>query len=383
MKYDFDKIIDRRTTNALKWDGPEHEIPMWVADMDFQTAPAVIEALKRRVENGAFGYSIVPDAWYQAIIGWWERRHGYSIEKEWLIFCTGVIPAITCAVKRLTNVGDRVVVQTPVYNIFFNSILNGGRHPVENYLRYDGENYEMDFENLEQELSHPQTTLMILCNPHNPIGKIWSKEELARVGELCHKYHVTLISDEIHCDLTEPGYTYVPFASVSEVCRNISVTCIAPSKTFNLAGLQSAAVVIPNEDLRAKMERGLNSDEVAEPNAFACDAVIAAYTKGEEWLDELRSYLKANKEIVREFLQNELPQVHMVEGRATYLLWLDCSRVVEDVEGFCEYLRKEHGVYFSAGAHYHGNGTGFIRVNTACPKSQLEEALVRLKRGLQ
>ena len=240
MPYNFDEPVNRRNTHSLKWDVKEQELPMWVADMDFQTAPDIQEAIRERAAHGVFGYSIVPEEWYQAYMGWWERRHHFSMEKEWLVFCTGVVPAISSMVRKLTTAGENVLVQTPVYNIFFNSIVNSGRNIAENPLRYDGNTYQMDFEDLERKLSDPQTTLMILCNPHNPVGRIWSREELEQVGKLCRKYHVTVISDEIHGDLTSPGQEYIPFASVSENCKNTSITCMAPTKAFNLAGLQTA-----------------------------------------------------------------------------------------------------------------------------------------------
>lgn len=382
MSYDFDQIFERRNTNSLKWDVKEDEIPMWVADMDFQTAPAVIKALENKVKAGIFGYSVVPEEWKDAIKTWWESRHNYSLDKDWIIFCTGVVPAISCAVKRLTNVGDNVLVQTPVYNIFFNSIENHGRHAIENKLNYDSGRYTIDFEDLEKKLSDSLTTMMILCNPHNPIGKIWSKEDLLKIGELCAKHHVVVVSDEIHCDLTDPGYKYIPFASVSKTCSDNSVTCFSASKTFNIAGLQSAFVSVPNEALRSKMNRGLNSDEVAEPNAFAIDAVIAAYTKGEKWLDELRNYLKNNKKIVAEFLEKEIPKIEIVHSHATYLLWLDCSRIEKDATKIYYHLRNETGLYLSEGDIFRGNGKQFLRMNIACPRILLLEGLGRLKKGI-
>lgn len=383
MAYDFDAPISRRGTNSMKWDVPEQELPMWVADMDFETAPEIRDALKKRVEHGIFGYTIVPDAWREAVAGWWERRHGFKMEKDWLVFCTGVVPAISSAVRKLTAVGENVLVQTPVYNIFFNSIRNNGRNVVENRLSYDGVNYRIDWGDLEKKLSDPQTTLMILCNPQNPAGCIWTREELGRIGELCARNHVRVISDEIHCDLTEPGYEYVPFASVSEACAQNSITCIAPTKAFNLAGLQTAAVVVPNADLRHKIERALNTDEVAEPNAFAIDAAIAAFTQGDEWLDSLRVYLAENRRLVGEFLEKELPNLALVPTHATYLLWLDCHRVIGDAVELCRYLRSETGLYLSAGVTYGGNGNQFLRMNIACPKARVEDGLKRLQKGVE
>lgn len=381
MPYDFDKPVNRRDTHSLKWDVKEHELPMWVADMDFQTAPEIQAAIQERAAHGVFGYSIVPEEWYQAYMGWWERRHGFSMEKEWLVFCTGIVPAISSIVRKLTTAGENVLVQTPVYNIFFNSIVNNGRNVAESPLRYDGYTYQMDFEDLERKLSEPQTTLMILCNPHNPVGRIWSREELEQVGGLCRKYHVTVISDEIHCDLTSPGQKYIPFASVSEDCRDISITCIAPTKAFNLAGLQTAAAAIPNPDLRHKVWRGLNTDEVAEPNSFAVEAAVAAFMKGEAWLDALRTYIQENKNYVENFLRKKAPQIRPVSSQATYLLWLDCREMQGCATELTQYLREHTGLYLSEGRQYGKSGSSFIRMNIACPRSRLEDGVKRLAEG--
>ncbi len=382
MKYDFDLQIDRRNTNSLKWDVAEYELPMWVADMDFQTAPEVLSAIKKRVEHGIFGYSIVPEEWNQAIMSWWRERHNFQIQKEWLIFCTGVVPAISSTVRKLTTVGENILIQTPVYNIFFNSIINNGRHVLESPLSYDGEVYHIDFKELEEKLAEPQTTMMILCNPHNPIGKIWDRETLERIGELCWKHHVLVISDEIHCDLTVPEHDYIPFASVSEKCKENSITCIAPTKAFNIAGLQTAAVIIPNETLRHKVNRALNTDEVAEPNAFAIEAAVAAFREGEAWLDELREYIQENKKYVNDFLKKELPELKSVPSEATYLLWIDCSNILENATELSKILRETTGLYLSAGNQYGGNGGQFLRMNIACPREVLKDGLKRLKRGI-
>ena len=381
MPYNFDEPVNRRNTHSLKWDVKEQEMPMWVADMDFQTAPEIQEAIRERAAHGVFGYSIVPEEWYQAYMGWWERRHHFSMEKEWLVFCTGVVPAISSMVRKLTTAGENVLVQTPVYNIFFNSIVNSGRNIAENPLRYDGNTYQMDFEDLERKLSDPQTTLMILCNPHNPVGRIWSREELEQVGKLCRKYHVTVISDEIHGDLTSPGQEYIPFASVSENCKNTSITCMAPTKAFNLAGLQTAAVAVPNPNLRHKVWRGLNTDEVAEPNSFAVEAAVAAFTKGEAWLDALRDYIQENKNFVENFLKKEDLHIRLVPSQATYLLWLDCREIQGCAAEFTQYLREHTGLYLSEGQQYGESGCSFIRMNIACPKSRLEDGMKRLTEG--
>ncbi|MCI8801592.1 pyridoxal phosphate-dependent aminotransferase [Acetatifactor muris] len=383
MKYDFDRMTDRRGVGSLKWDVPERELPMWVADMDFETAPEIIEALKKRVEHGIFGYSVVTEDWYEAYRSWWSRRHHLEMEKEWLIFCTGIVPAISSAVRKLTTVGENVLVQTPVYNIFFNSIRNNGRNILESPLVYRDGEYSVDFGDLEEKLANPQTTLMLLCNPHNPVGKIWDRETLFRIGELCAKHHVLVLSDEIHCDLTDPGYEYVPFASVSQACRDNSITCLAPTKTFNIAGLQTAAVMVPNPVIRHKLDRGLNTDEVAEPNAFAVGAAVAAFQKGEEWLEELREYLSENKRRVREFAEKNLSGIKVVPSRATYLLWLDCSGITEDAGELTAFIRRDSGLYLTEGEEYGACGKAFIRLNPACPRERLLDGMRRLEESVR
>ena len=377
--FDFDKETDRRNTGSLKWDVKENELPMWVADMDFETAPAVINAIKARAEHGVFGYSVLPDKWYDAYIGWWKTRHGFSIDKDWLIFCTGVIPAISSIVRKLTTPAEKVVLMTPVYNIFFNSVLNNGRVVLECPLDYSDGSYSIDFKALEKCLSDPQTSLMILCNPHNPIGKIWDAETLRRVADMCKKYSVTVISDEIHCDLTDPGREYIPFASVSDTARLNSITCAAPTKSFNIAGLQTAAVIVPDPVLRHKVWRSLNTDEVAEPNVFAVDAVVAAYDEGAEWFDALRGYIYDNKKYAEEIL-GSFKNIRLVKSQATYLLWLDCTAMPLKGDALAEDLRNKTGLYLSSGSAYKGNGAGFLRMNIACPRSRLIDGLERLGR---
>ena len=381
-KYDFDTITDRRSTWASKWDVAEGELPLSMADMEFQAAPEIREALQKRLQNGIFGYTDIPDLWYQAYMDWWKNRHGLEIAKDALVFCTGVIPAISSAVRKLTTPAENVLIQTPVYNIFYNSILNNGRRVLENPLIYEEGSYRIDWEDLEKKLSDPQTSLMILCNPHNPIGKIWDRDTLARIGELAAAYGVTIISDEIHCDITDPGKAYVPFASASDTCARISVTCIAPTKCFNLAGLQTAAVMVPDPFLRHKMWRALNTDEVAEPSAFAIDAAVAAFTKGGAWLDEMRAYTYENRCLLRKEAAS-VPGLRVVVSEATYLLWLDVSAITRDGDRLCRFLREETGLVLSRGAQYGPGGEAFLRFNTACPRAMMQDGIGRLKRGLE
>lgn len=381
MKYNFDEIVDRHGTRCLKWDLFDSKLPMWIADMDFKTAPAVVEALEKRAAHGVFGYTFIDDEWYDAIINWWKTRHHFEIQKDWLIFCTGVVPAISSIVRKLTTPAENVLVQTPVYNMFFNSIVNNGRNVLESPLIYENGAYHIDFEDLEKQLANPQTSLMILCNPHNPVGKIWDKETLAKIGHLCAKYHVIVVSDEIHCDIVKPGCEYVPFASVSEECRENSVTCIAPTKAFNIAGLQTAAVYASNEAIRHKVWRGLNTDEVAEPNAFAIDAAVAAFTQGGPWLDELCAYLWENRKAAVAFIEKELPMLHPVDANATYLMWLDCTSITTKPGVLAKWIRETTGLFVSAGDDYR-QANGFLRINLACPKAQVMEGMQLLKEAI-
>ncbi len=386
MSYDFDTVVDRRGTGSLKWSiAGENELPMWVADMDFPTAPEVRAAIQRVLDHGVFGYTDLPDAWYTSIMDWWNDRHGLPIEKDWLVFSAGVIPTLSSSVRRFTAPAENVLVQTPVYNMFFNCIRNNGRNILENPLRYDkaSASYSIDWEDLSEKLADPQTRMLFLCNPHNPVGKIWEKDTLARIGELSAAHHVLVVSDEIHCDLTEPGRGYVPFASVSETCRENSITCIAPTKAFNLAGLQTSAVVVPDPALRHRIWRGLNNDEVGEANAFATAVSIAAFTEGGAWLEELNAYIAANRKRVAEFVESELPQIRLVPGEATYLLWLDCTDLAAGRETTGAFIRRETGLILSDGSIYGECGAGFLRMNVACPRATLEDGLARLKAGIE
>lgn len=380
MQYNFDEVNDRRNEYSTKWSVGENELPMWVADMDFKTAPEITDAIIKRAVLGTFGYTEIPDEWKNAVISWYKRRHSAVIEPEWTIFSTGVIATISSTVRKLTTPNENVLLMTPVYNIFYNSVINNGCRVIENKLSCSDGVYSIDWADLESKLADEQTSLMILCNPHNPTGNIWTKQELARIGAMCRKYGVTVISDEIHCDLTEPGYEYTPFFTASEECRNISITCIAPTKTFNIAGLQTSAVIVPDKFLRHKIWRSLNTDEAAEPNVFAVTAAIAAYEKGEKWLEELRAYLSENRKIAQRFIGEKIPQLRVVKSHATYLMWIDCSRVSVDSAEFTAALRRETGLYLSRGDVFGGNGGNFVRMNLACPKSVMLDGLERLEK---
>lgn len=381
MHSEFDQAPDRLGTNSMKWDVTRDELPMWVADMDFRTAPEILEAIRRKTEHGVLGYTDVPPEYFRAITSWWRTRHGWDIDEKWIALTTGVVPAISSMVRSLTSPGDNVALLTPVYNIFFNSIINSGRVPFPSPLLITEHGDEIDGADLEQRLADPRTTLLLLCNPQNPTGTIWTVEVLARIGALCEAHGVRVISDEIHADITAPGTNYVPFATASEVCRRISVTCIAPTKAFNIAGLQTAAIVAADPDLRAQVVRGINRDEVAEPNAFAVEATIAAFTHGAPWLDRLRAYLFANKHHAADVVST-IPGLHAAATPATYLLWIDASELGVDSATLATAIRHHSGLILSDGAAFGAPTRAFLRMNVACPRDRLDDGLQRLRRAI-
>jgi cystathionine beta-lyase len=379
MKYNFDKETERRGTYSLKWDEAlPLELPMWVADMDFETAPSVKAAVKAVANHGVYGYSVTPCEYFSAISDFWYDNYSYRMETGNIAFSTGVVAALSSLVRKLSTPAENVLIQAPVYNIFYNSILNNGRNVISSDLVYKNEEYSIDFADLEEKLSDKQTSLMILCNPHNPIGKIWDRETLEKIGALCFKYGVTVISDEIHSPITRPGLSYVPFASVNEICENISVTCLSASKAFNLAGLQSAAVYAKNPVLFHKAWRALNTDEVGEPNIFAMRASIAAYKEGREWLDELRKYLFSNRDYAEKYIKENMPKCHPVYANATYLMWLDVSAYTDNSDEFARTLREKTGLWVSGGMQYGKTGRGFVRINLATQRKRVEDAMRRL-----
>lgn len=381
MQYNFDEITDRRGTNSYKWDNaPEGVIPLWVADMDFRTAAPVVEALRQRVGHGIFGYTKVPDEYYEAVIGWFGRRHGLHILKDWIIYTSGVVPAVSAILKAMTEPGDKVLVQTPVYNCFFSSIRNNGCTAESSPLVRTGDTYTIDFEDFEAKAADPSAKVFILCNPHNPAGRVWTAEELRKMGEICLRHNVFVIADEIHCELVYPGCEYVPFASLSDEFRRNSATCVSPSKAFNIAGLQIADIIVSDPDTRARIDRAININEVCDVNPFGVIATIAAYNEGEEWLEQLLSYLKGNYEFMKDFCASRLPEFPLARLEGTYLVWMDCS-VLKIPSGELEdRLMKEAGIWLNAGTMYGAEGEGFQRWNIACPRARLQEALERFEK---
>lgn len=378
MKYDFDKTIDRRATNSYKWDSaPEGVLPMWVADMDFRTAPAIIDALQKRVVHGIFGYTRVPDAYYDAVTSWFSRRHGWDIDREWIIYTSGVVPAVSAVIKALTVPGDKVIVQTPVYNCFFSSIRNNGCEIVSNPLRRTADTYEMDFDALERCAADPRAKVMLLCNPHNPAGRVWTPDELTRLGNICLRNGVTVVADEIHCELVYQGFKYTPFASLSDAFLHRSVTCVSPSKAFNIAGLQIANIVAFDNDMRRRIDKAININEVCDVNPFGVAATIAAYNDGEEWLCQLLDYLHGNYEAMAEFCRRELPEFPIARLEGTYLVWMDCSSLGMPSDALEHALLDDARLWLNAGTMYGAEGEGYMRWNIACPRSVMLDGLNR------
>lgn len=380
-KYDFDSLVERRHTNCYKWDSLSSYdvIPMWVADMDFRTAPCIIDALKKRVDHGVFGYTKVPDEYYQAITGWFKRKHGWTFSPESIIYTTGVVPALSAVIKALTHPGNKVIVQTPAYNCFFSSIRNNGCQLAANELIYNEDgSYSIDFDHLEQLALDPETTLMILCNPHNPAGRIWSREELTEIFDICNRNGVTIVSDEIHCELTYNGNDYVPFASLNDEVAAKCVVCCSPSKAFNTAGLHIANIICKDNLLRSKIDRAINDNEVCDVNPFGVVGLIAAYNEGEEWLDELRAYIWNNYEYARNIFITKLPEFKITPLQGTYLMWVNISTTGMKSERLCAELEAVEKVRLSPGAIYGQGGDNFVRINLAAPHSLVAEGIERI-----
>ncbi len=377
----FDEAPQRRGSNSYKWDTPSDPdiIPMWVADMDFRTAPAIIEALERRVAHGVFGYTKVPQAYYEACIEWFEARHGWRFEAPWVIYTSGVVPAVSAIIKAMTQPGDKVIVQTPAYNCFYSSIRNNGCELSANMLlRDDDGSYSIDFDDLEERASDPRAKVLLLCNPHNPSGRVWTRDELERVGRICLGHGVFVVADEIHCELTYGIRDYTPYGSLGEEFLRGAAVCVSPSKAFNIAGLQIANIVAADDDVRARIDRAININEVCDVNPFGIEATIAAYRHGAQWLDSLREYLWVNYRLAASFFEEFMPDYRVTPLEGTYLLWVDISASGMNGAEFAEKLERDCKVMVSPGTIYGPGGENFIRINLACPRSRLFEALGRL-----
>lgn len=375
----FDQETSRRGTNSYKWDSrpdvPADTIPLWVADMDFKVAAPIQEALQRRVDTGIFGYTFVPDAYYEALTRWFGERHGWHIAAESVIYTSGVVPAISAIIKAMTRPGQKVLILTPVYNCFFSSIRNNGCEALESALILEGDTYAIDFDDVERKAADPLCTLMLICNPHNPACRAWTAQELSRLDDICRRHGLLPVSDEIHCELVFKPYAYTPFATVA---KGDWVACVSPSKAFNIAGLQIANIVSSSPEIRAKVDRAINDNEVCDVNPFGVDALIAAYNHGGAWLDSLVDYLYGNYLAMKEAFASEAPACKVINLEATYLAWVDCRHIAMASADLEEYLIKEAHVWVNAGSMYGSDGEGFIRINMACPRHRLMEGMRRL-----
>ena len=403
MTYNFDEIIDRRGTGCVKWDeeaavpppfggvgspssiggsttgtaGSLSLIPLWVADMDFAVAPAIQEAIRRRAQHPVFGYTYVQEDYYQSVIAWFKRRHQWSVEREWMLYTTGVVPAMSVAIKALTMPGEKVLILSPDYNCFFSSVKNNGCEVAECVLRFSRNNnrFEVDWHSFETHCADEKTTVFLLCNPHNPTGRVWTREELQRMADICHRHQVRIVSDEIHCELVMPGHTFVPMGTVDAD----AIILNSPSKSFNIAGLMMANIICRDPATRRRLDRAININEVCDVNPFAPEAVKAAYNDSEDWLDSLNLYLWDNYHALCDYVAQQLPQWHVMPLEGTYLVWVDVSGCCDSVATYCEKIKEEARVWLNPGTMYGPqSGEGYLRINIACPRRLLMEALERL-----
>jgi cystathionine beta-lyase len=381
MKYNFDESVERRGTNCVKWDESADPdiIPMWVADMDFRVAPAIQKALEQRVSHGVFGYNIVPESYYEAVISWFRRRHHWEIQREWILYTTAVVPAMSCVIKALTMPGEKVLILSPAYNCFFSSIRNNGCEVLESVLKRSQLSFEIDFDDFERKCADEKTTLFLLCNPHNPTGRVWTREELQCMYEICHRHGVKIASDEIHCELIMPGYKFVPFGTITDDC----VVMNSPSKNFNTAGLQIANIICSHPSWRRRIDRAININEVCDVNPFGIVALQAAYNESEDWIGELNEYLWGNYQMLCDFAAQHLPQWKVCRLEGTYLPWVDISATDMSSQAYADRLLREAKVWVNPGTMYGPqSGEGYIRLNIVTQRSRLQEALERIaKKG--
>ena len=389
MKYNFDELVERRGTNCVKWDerpqvGERSSgmslsadvIPLWVADMDFKAAPAILEAVKKRAEHGVFGYNIVPESYYEAVISWFHRRHQWEIQRQWILYTTAVVPAMSCVIKALTMPGEKVLILSPAYNCFFSSIKNNGCEVLESPLKAVDDSFEVDFDDFKAKCADEKTTLFLLCNPHNPSGRVWTREELQRMYDICQQHGVKVVSDEIHCELVMPGHQFVPFGTITDNC----VVMNSPSKNFNTAGLQIANIICSHPSWRRRIDRAININEVCDVNPFGIVALQAAYNESEDWIDELNQYLWGNYQLLRDFIAENLPQWKVCRLEGTYLPWVDISAMGITSQELCDRLLAEAKVWINPGTMYGPQtGEGYVRFNIAIQRSRLLDALQRIK----
>ena len=380
-KYNFDEFVNRRGTNSVKWDEEKEDgiIPLWVADMDFLAAPAIRRAVEERAKHGVFGYAIVGDSYYAAITNWFKRRHNWAIERDWIIYTTGVIPAISATIHALAMPGEKVLIQTPVYNCFYSCIRNQGLRVLESPLKREDDTYVVDWDDFEAKCADKKTTLFLLCNPHNPAGRVWTKDELARMNEICMRHDVKVISDEIHCELIMPGYVFTPFATVNADCQRNSVVFNSPTKNFNIAGLQIANIICADKEWYRRIDRAINIFEVCDVNPFGPLALEAAYNESEDWINELMPYIADNYVLLKDTFAKEVPSYEVLKLEGTYLAWIDIRKSGLTANALTEKLLREGKVQVNSGVIYSKNdGEGYIRINLACPRATLQEGLKRI-----
>jgi len=392
MRYDFDRVIERSGTNSVKWDKQflkEHFktddiLPLWVADMDFQCPQPVIDALKKRVDAEIYGYCWHKTPTYlDAVSNWMKRRHGWEIDNEWIVFSPGIVPAIYMLVQTFTNVGEKVIVQPPVYYPFFSAVENNGRILLTNQLNYENKRYTFDFEDFEEKAKDPLTKMFILCSPHNPVGRVWTEKELRKLGDICLENGVIIISDEIHNDLILSGYKHTLFSTISDDFEKNTIMCTAPSKTFNIAGLKTSNIIIPDEKMRESFINTISKkNSFMSPNAFGIVALIAAYNEGEEWLDQALQYIETNFKFLKEFVNEKLPSIDFIDPEGTYLAWLDCNRLGMNDDELSDFMLKKAKVGLDDGKKFGPGGEGFERINVACPRSVLEDCMIRIVKSL-
>lgn len=388
MKYDFDKVVDRTENFAAKYDelgkkfGKENLIPLWVADMDFKVAEPITKAIQERAAQGIFGYTSRPDSYFQSIEQWLERRHGWKNDPKLMVHCPGVVPSLCLLIQNFTEPGDKIIIQSPVYYPFFDVVRSNGRTLVENPLKIVEGRYEMDFENLE-EVAKNGAKLLILCSPHNPIGRVWKKEELIRLGDICLAYGVRIIADEIHSDLVFSGHKHTPFAMISEEFRKNTFSCIAPSKTFNLAGLQASVTIFPTAEDRDKFEGTLGDLDIKRNNCFSLVATEAAYRHGEEWLEQVKEYIEGNFAYVQDYCKKNIPLIQPNFPEGTYLVWFDCRQLGMDKDELHNFMLDEAGIAMDDGFWFSDEYAGYMRMNVACPRSIIAKALEQWKNAIE
>jgi cysteine-S-conjugate beta-lyase len=379
----WNDCIERTNTHSVKWSFPEEDvIPMCIADMDFQVSPAIVEALNQKAQHGIYGYTTFSDRYFESIVSWWKKRFDMEINKDWICFSPGIIPGMNVLLSVLTEPGDGVIIQDPVYYPFYSTIENHGCSVVKNTLLYQDGFYSIDFDDLEEKARQPETKVLILCSPHNPVGRVWSREELERIGEIAKRHHLWIISDEMHGDLVYKGHEHKPLFKVNESFSENSILCAAPSKTFNIAGLQTSILLIPNKELREKYNEKLTGYGLMRPNVFGIEGTIAAYEEGEPWLNELLMVLEDNKQYVLNYLEQHLPELKAIVPQATHLIWIDCSELGMSGEDLCTFFLEKARVKFDEGFKFGECGRSFVRMNIACPKERIDMALRRMNHAV-